>query len=339
MGAKTMKSSTLLIALILCMTMVVAPVRADNGPHGNYTATTDACAGCHRAHVAQGDNLLITATSYDLCLTCHGETGAGADTDVMDGVYLQRDGENESPEEGVVNRGLKGGGFIYARMDTGWSGNASPAPVTSSHIWDDSGGIAWGSGGMGSGPGAGMTLTCVSCHNPHGGEGGNNSATYRILRITPIGSGNGQTIISDETPKNYTIDDSTGKYFGQDYDPLIYNNIAHWCAQCHDRYLAYSGSGHTYSGDPIFAYRHISVGSGCGCHNMHGGPPPTGNPEYRHDKISCFTCHVAHGSSATMAEYSGTIPWPNGSLSPGGDARSALLRVNNRGVCQLCHDK
>lgn len=328
----------ILVAAALIL-MTSAPVNADNGPHGNYTATTDACAGCHRAHTAQGDNLLVAGTSYDLCLTCHGTDGNGADTNVSDGVYLQRDDEAESPDEGVVNRGLRGGGFLNARMDTSWSGGAASALVTSSHIWNDSGGVAWGGGDIGSGPGSGMNLSCVSCHDPHGGAGGMNSATYRILRVTPLGSGGDVTVLADENPKNYTVDDGSGKYFGQAYEEQLYSNIAYWCAQCHDRYLALSDSGHTDSGDPIFAYRHISVGTGCGCHDMHGGPPPTGNPEYRHDPLSCLTCHVAHGSSASMSGYAGDVPWPDGSTSPGGNARSALLRVDNRGTCQLCHDK
>jgi len=340
MAGKLMKHRSLAILVVAIILMMVAPVWADNGPHGNYTATTDACAGCHRAHTALGDDLLLAGTSYDLCLTCHGADGNGADTDVADGVYLQRDATAESPEEGVVNRGLKAGGFLNARMNASWTDTEpSPSPVTSSHIWDESSGIVWGSGDIGSGPGEHLSLTCISCHNPHGGEGGNNSATYRILRIIPIGSGDEQTIVFDEDPKNYTVDDATDKYFGQSYDDQIFSDMAHWCARCHDRYLAYSGDGHTDSGDPIYAYRHISVGSGCGCHNMHDGTPPTGNPDYRHNSVSCLTCHVAHGSSALMGNYSGSVPWPDGATAPAGDSRSALLRVDNRGTCELCHDK
>src|SRR5512145_3298703 len=41
---------------------------ADAGPHGGgYTATTDACAGCHRAHTAQAPDLLMDTTQA-LCL-------------------------------------------------------------------------------------------------------------------------------------------------------------------------------------------------------------------------------------------------------------------------------
>jgi len=325
------------ISFFVIALMTGIPVDADNGPHGGYTATTDACAGCHRAHTAQGDDLLLAGTSYDLCLTCHGPDGNGADTDVSDGVYLQRDDSIESPGEGVVNRGLKAGGFVNVSMDAGWNGDASPAPVTSSHIYDEGGGIAWGSGGIGSGPGSGMTLTCISCHDPHGQSGRLNYPSYRILRSTPIGSGGGKTALGDENPKNYTINNDAGRYFGDSYGYFLYVYLAEWCAECHDRYLAREGSGHTDSGDPIYAYRHFSRGRSCGCHDMSN--PPTGNPAFRHSPTSCLTCHVAHGTSATMTGHSGSTPWPNGATSPGGNARSSLLRVDNRGTCELCHDK
>lgn len=328
-----------IIAAAVLVLMTSAPIYADNGPHGNYTATTDACAGCHRAHTAQGEKLLVANTSYDLCLTCHGAAGSGADTNVADGVYMQRDNVVESPDEGVVNRGLRGGGFLNVRMDTSWSFTVTSASVTSSHLWNDSSGVVWGSGSIGSGPGSSIKLSCVSCHDPHGGVGANNSATYRILRSTPAGSGNGTTVVSDENNKNYTIDDGSGKYFGQTYDTTLFSDLAYWCTECHDRYLAPADSGHTDSGDSVFAYRHISVGSGCGCHNLHGGPPPTGNPTYAHKPVSCLTCHVAHGTSATMSGNAGSVPWPDGSTLPSGDDRSALLRVDNRGTCQLCHNK
>jgi hypothetical protein len=64
------------------------------------------------------------------------------------------------------------------------------------------------------------------------------------------------------------------------------------------------------------------------------------------DYIGCLTCHRAHGTSATMAGFAAGIG-PNGSVSqlsptmqPGNpDASSALLRANNRGVCERCHNK
>lgn len=62
------------------------------------------------------------------------------------------------------------------------------------------------------------------------------------------------------------------------------------------------------------------------------------------DYIECLTCHRAHGTDATMEGYanvsSNVNPQPNsgtGGVPPTGD--SVLLRANNRGVCERCHNK
>ena len=73
------------------------------------------------------------------------------------------------------------------------------------------------------------------------------------------------------------------------------------------------GSGSNPSGDAVFKYRHRTYGVS-----------------------GCLECHVAHGTSATMGAYSGTVAWPDGD-GPPGNARSYLLHSNNRGVCTRCH--
>ncbi len=77
------------------------------------------------------------------------------------------------------------------------------------------------------------------------------------------------------------------------------------------------------------------------------------------DWMECLTCHVAHGTSAIMRGFanvnsvvtdpsnpayaggivadSGTLKNGSGGVPPTGD--SALLRRDNRGVCEVCHDK
>ena len=46
------------------------------GPHGNYSTTTDKCAVCHTVHVAPSSNKLLPAeTTKDTCFTCHDGTG------------------------------------------------------------------------------------------------------------------------------------------------------------------------------------------------------------------------------------------------------------------------
>jgi hypothetical protein len=272
-------------------------------------------------------------------MVCHGSTGTGADTNVLDGVYLDRDTVTESPAEGTANRGLRGGGFVNALMDTNWDNTASSASTTSAHTRDGSAGTLWGNGAIGSGAGpANFSLSCANCHDPHG------TGAYRILRKIPTGSGATAGVdVPDPTAKVYSVEDtalkSGNQYFGEAYGN-IGDPLSQWCSQCHTRYLTSTGSGHTASGDAIFAYRHMSNGQGCGCHgDMHNFiPQPTGGP-FRHERLFCVTCHVAHGSSASMGAYGGGVRWPDGAAIPNGDNRSSLLRVDNRGVCQLCHGK
>lgn len=304
-----MRKSALFILFLFALALLPASQAwADNGPHGGYTASTDACAGCHRAHTAAAGRLLVD-TVPNLCYTCHGNAATGADTDVVDGVYLERDPLAEIPPQGVANRGLKGGGFVNALMDTNRDGLASSAPATSSHLVDGSTGTAWGNGIIGSGAGAAIPLSCVSCHDPHGG------GTYRILRPIPTASGGATpVIIPDEVIKNYTVISATNSYIGESYGALA-APLTSWCSQCHTRDAAPSGSGHTSSGDPVFNYRHST------------------------DGVACVRCHTAHGSSASMGEYSGSVRWPDGATSPSGNARSSLLRLDNRGVCAYCHLK
>jgi hypothetical protein len=63
--------------------------------------------------------------------------------------------------------------------------------------------------------------------------------------------------------------------------------------------------------------------------------------------VGCEQCHVFRGSNAGMvAQFSAQADWPdttcaadgtrNGGTQPSADSR--LLKVDNRGTCQRCHD-
>ncbi len=362
------------IGLLALLCLPAGLALADNGPHGNYTATTDACAGCHRAHTAVGPNLLVENNTYALCMSCHGTAGPGADTNVEDGVYLERDGNNEVPDEGGADsQSLKGGGFTNAWMDTNINMDSSDtgasAPTTSSHIANGNTGTAWGHGGAGAAGTVGFSLSCASCHDPHGGAASDGGPTYRILRNIPLNSGGSGHDVPDEGNKVYTVSDTNRKtgdqYFGEGYPDIAApwssftlmddpeHELSEWCAQCHTRYLmeAPGGgttTGSTDTGDSLFAFRHLSGGAPdattCGDSKCHGNPnhPQTlgawGGPMWSH-QLECVTCHVAHGSSASMGGYAGTVEWPDGTVAPSGNERSSLLRVDSRGTCQLCHGK
>ncbi len=159
--------------LAACALWLSGTVKADNGPHqGDFNPTTDACAGCHRAHRGQTGNLLVQESQTNLCYSCH--DGTGALTDVKGGAYL-----------GAGGGGLRGGGFESAVMDTNLDGVPTSGPVTSNH----SVGVAatmWGNGAAGAGQ-ANVVLQCGSCHNPHGfSAGGADPANvYRILLPQP----------------------------------------------------------------------------------------------------------------------------------------------------------
>jgi len=352
----------LLVTVVVFATAlaVVGLASADGGPHGGYTPTTDACAGCHRAHTAAAPRLLTTPVG-SLCLSCHGSTATGADTNVADGVFTQRDPNTSDTSEGVAGRGLRGGGFVNTQMDTNFGGAGAGGSVTSIHAYTSTVGTAWGNGAIGSGPGlANFALDCGNCHDPHG------NGNYRILRPIPRGSGaSGLVNVPDEpvAGKLYTIANGAGQYFGEGYNlagastaPMRtpYVSLSDWCAQCHTRYLAPVEGATTDSGDAIFRYRHMTADTFAGggnCTKCHGtpfvNPPPiTYNGKYWNHDVECMTCHVAHGTSASMATNptgyaeSANLPYPDGTLAAGGvSARSSLLRVDGRGVCQACHNK
>jgi predicted CXXCH cytochrome family protein len=167
--------------------------------NGSLGINADGCAGCHRAHTAQGPFLINAADESALCLTCHGSAVTGSRVDVMDGVQYAL----AARSGGTLLGALRGGGFDQARLDAGNAsrvaylrsatdvsqrpkvGVGAAEDVTSSHLDLDgvggvaTHGVAWGNGAAGSGTGdATFELTCASCHNPHG------NGQYRILNVT-----------------------------------------------------------------------------------------------------------------------------------------------------------
>ncbi len=401
---------TLVLGAWLLLTAM--PVAADGGPHvasansGSTTLTADGCAGCHRAHTAQGEALLVAGDGEALCLACHGANGLGATTDVESGVQyaLANDG-NGQPIAGA----LRSGGFVEARIDSAHSSRksypviagatiettfsskigvlAAGAPVTSAHLdLDGTGGVvakgtAWGNGAIGSRAGAAVDMSCTGCHNPHG------NGRYRILN--PVPSATGAGFVAAAAPgvavtdaalpvgsgaagtRNYTIQDgrtlqdvvtanrgaTAGDYWRkflpwdlvptwnglepespagmQAGDVPMYvpggsgnltgfkTQISFWCIGCHTRYFADSSGATTSSGDPVFTFQHLT------------------------NRVECTLCHVAHGSNAAMADVSGAVAYADGSAptsvtNPATSAttylNSRLLKIDNRGTCQACHD-
>jgi predicted CXXCH cytochrome family protein len=233
--------------------------------------------------------------------------------------------------------------------------------VTSKHSIDGTTtGTMWGNGVISATVNAGkadVTLECASCHDPHG------NGNYRILKPIPNDAGTlVQTVISPATTNATTgvvtpaelsapaagvnIPDAGAKvYTTADYwnvtDRNVPNvkgvalatadtdgyitNVSQWCATCHTRYLAGSGSYQINSGDAVFTYRHRSNRN-----NSAGVSRP-----------NCIQCHVSHGSNVAMSGESALVGLPgqptrSDPASPSSDSR--LLRVNDRGTCVMCHN-
>ena len=126
-------------------------------------------------------------------------------------------------------------------------------------------------------------------------------------------------------------------------------NVSAWCTTCHTRYLAGSGSHATpltnAAGtvtDTTFTYRHRSDASDRGGAN----------------RPNCIQCHVSHGTNVVMSGYAGAsyaqpdgkMPTAKGSVgnrdaagalissATAAPGTSRLLRVDNRGTCEMCHN-
>ena len=344
---------------VLLLLFGAGAASADNGPHmtagsggGTSPLLADACATCHRAHTSASGGR--QTPQQQLCFACHSSAAAGATTNVEDG------------QVAGTGHGLRGGGFDNAMMDTSWTGRATLRPATSMHlVADDATGTMWGSGGVGSGTGpANIALGCLSCHDPHG------NGNYRILRNLPKDASSQWPIaVADQIVKVYGVKSADNKYFGEVYaggDYQVQAQLTRWCASCHTRMDAEAWAGKTSSGDNIHNYRHSTriatddTQSCAICHTNAGGTEPAPDPFKVTQAVAhvpiCLSCHVAHGTAAVMGQASSAVLYPGegGETTPNaeptptpaaaptapptdGGGHTALLRLDNRGVCGGCH--
>jgi predicted CXXCH cytochrome family protein len=198
----------LLAAGSLWLFLAAIPALADGGPHvasvnsGVTSLTADGCAGCHRAHTAQGQSLLVQADENDLCLSCHDATSTGATTDVVTGVQYVKGtiAGNDKSNDPVLGY-LRDGGFEMAHLGSsdgelirvGYNRalntvsfrmkvpvETTAEAATSAHLdLDGAGGVVakdkiWGNG-LANASSPVVSMECGSCHNPHG------NGQYRIL--------------------------------------------------------------------------------------------------------------------------------------------------------------
>jgi len=146
-----------------------------------------------------------------------------------------------------------------------------------------------------------------------------------------------------------------------------------WCATCHTRYNAVSGAELTPSGDAVYMFKHPvytlinkdapdNVFNGAWLSASQTGvpyntaiTPVQGTPGAgtTNHAPACLSCHVAHGTNASMTntvknQYSPGVNFNSTNQQvQGTDSQgltnvhltSTLLRLDNRGACQACHQK
>lgn len=445
-----MKRFSILLGLVVLLTFAFATSAFANfGPHGGYVSDTDACAGCHRAHSSFSTiryvpsswdtDLLGTPTEDDkrsallvgsattmseFCNACHGDLAPGASTNVVMGLFdggpsaqttVAVPGLNDSvvtsyQTSSTAFAPLNGGGFAQSASLVDWeaSGTAAYKPITSAHSMEKVG-VLWGAG---SAANQTMTLTCTSCHDPHG------SSNYRLLKDTVNGvtvggyAGDLPNGMVFSTEQGYPNGDNgwlkheDGQIQMADYRPDYTSgssqimagtggdSLSTWCAACHTQYDQREGT----HADPLAGtydygiyestvgaevrHRHpVDVSLFAGDANLYvkaqenanvDGLDPKiplevveGVADVRQYNVGCLTCHFAHGGSAAMSGWSDAhLEEINGVWSPvrdtidgvnpdkadvigaiqtpveaGIQGSSALLRADNRGVCERCHNK
>ncbi|MHB1125393.1 MAG: cytochrome c3 family protein [Bacillota bacterium] len=275
----------------------------DKDVHNYYQADTNLCANCHSTHQGVAKKMLLYPSTDDTCITCH--DGSQSKYNVLEGT-VSRDGTWESPLESPAGPY----GSLLGRLAT-----AEPESV---HTIGQQ--VYGAPGGNPTGTGEEWTegLSCASCHDPHF------TPNYRLLTVT--------------TPDNTNVSVTGFAYTdltkNMEVSSYVYGT-SEFCSGCHKDYLAGGGAGSTpaagtYQSDGMF--RH-GVGISPDSKGLQTILPLEGTARDNTDRMTCLTCHRAHGSTAVGNWYKYDDPDGGGRLS------NKLLRLGNNGVCAECHKK
>ena len=103
-----------------------------------------------------------------------------------------------------------------------------------------------------------------------------------------------------------------------------------WCIQCHTRYNGFSTT-------LVGGVSNQTPGGNQASSLVANSADTTFMFKHGTTRIGCEQCHVSHGSNAVMdTNGSLSLTWPGGAVPRGADGN--LLKVANRGTCNLCHD-
>ncbi len=318
------------------------------------------------------------ATIDEFCYTCHGTGAPGADTNVVDGIFEADDGYDTGTDRvnNSFGEALNGGGFdpaqfptqhypndvtwvAYGGGETGRDGLISTGGtqvlIGCSQCHDTHGSSNY------------RLLKDVVNGVKVGGydysvDPVNPTPTPWVLS-TEAGYPTGGWLLHEpgaSQVSTYYPDYTTPRYAkAPANDPT--KGISAWCAACHTQYntgaVGNTGTGPYDANDgfgQVTRHRHpvnVSLSNFLGPRSLIvtdnplplAHSPADASTQDASDWIDCLTCHVGHGSNAVMTGYANIADATNiepnsgsGSVPP--DDGNALLRRNNRGVCEVCHN-
>lgn len=303
--------------------------------HGYFRPDTPMCTACHNTHSALKEQLLLKASYYQLCMLCHSSANTQSKYDVESGLVTVAGGMTKPSLGGPFLN--QAGTPVVSRHDA----NITDTDTASVQNYDVPGSDVLGGKQLG--------LTCLSCHYSHGGASDN----YRLLKRTIAAANGSQLVTANVDVQGYAVTASSTS--GEEL--IMLEGNTEFCAACHLDYdegnAVVAGGVYAASVTPgpgTARFRHpVTVGSTV--YSVYsvfdtGAPrttPLTPQPgdvlplQYysaenpgisdKRTAVVCSTCHFAHGSVKSFNVQGNEF-----------DGRY-MLRLNNYGVCQSCHQK
>ena len=331
-----MKTPVGITTTLAIMLWLVCFGRAESAYYHDLVKNRQPCADCHTLHYSESGSkpakteaggpfgqLLIRGTTNKLCLFCHDGSDPKA-PDVLASVAMYTGSGDEH----------SGAGFFSTSDGSGSENGHDLGKTISSPPYSTK---------------TNITLTCASCHDPHG------TPNFRNTLAAPAGG----TGVAVEPAKDVFHNAPPGDPPSTAASITAYRqsntgykaNVSRWCTECHDDLKSHvGGSVRTQNhhlvdvpvngtGFPTDPANWVSgTGSGFGLLTGDGtaGIPrlrfqvpaaldyPTAKVVDANNQVICTTCHLAHGGPHKKG-----LTWPyKDSSSP----------VDMDSGCQQCHN-
>jgi len=316
------RRSTLFAVMLLCSPALLVATVSDALTQHDLAHNTQSCSDCHTMHYSEGaippassdmggpfNQLLLKATSNKICLFCHDGTDVRA-PDVLAPVTMYSGSGDETSAGGFFE--LSGGTASPRGHDLDVLATAVPLSDKTN-----------------------MSLTCATCHDPHGTD------NFRNLKTAPAGGTGtkvllGTDVFTAQSPTDPPSESgSVGAYKVSNVGYV--SATSSWCKECHNL-------GHatvmTELVIPTATSAHWVAGTGSGF-GVATGDSVEGIPRLRFQSPGatdyltsrdvnpanqgiCESCHFAHGGA-----YLKGLTWPYRDLPAQADTNSG---------CYQCHD-